>query len=222
MSNKTVQLTDALYCYLLENSVSEHDVLKKIRQDNSTDQLTSIMQIAPEQGQFMALLIKLLNIKRVLEVGTSTGYSSLVMSLALPSDGQLVTCDINEAATTKAQQYWSEAGVSKKISLQLGSACENLTSLIDDGLAGAFDMAFIDADKTNYDNYFEACMTLVRDGGLILIDNVLWGGAVVDVSDTQADTIAIRELNKKLYRDTRVEISMLPVADGLTLVHKKL
>ena len=200
MSNKTIQLTDALYRYLLENSVSEHDVLKKIRQDNSTDQLTSIMQIAPEQGQFMALLIKLLNVKRVLEVGTSTGYSSLVMSLALPSD----------------------AGVSNKISLQLGSACEKLTGLIDDGLAGVFDMAFIDADKTNYDNYFEACMTLVREGGLILIDNVLWGGAVVDVLDTQADTIAIRELNKKLYRDKRVEISMLPVADGLTLVHKKL
>ena len=222
MSNKTIQLTDNLYRYLLENSVSEHDVLKKIRKDNSTDQLTSIMQIAPEQGQFMALLIKLLNVKRVLEIGTSTGYSSLVMSLALSSDGQLVTCDINEAAATKAQQYWNEAGVSNKISLQLGSAAKNLRGLIDDGMTGSFDMAFIDADKTNYDNYFEACMTLVRDGGLILIDNVLWGGAVVDVSDTQADTIAIRELNKKLYRDKRVEISMLPVADGLTLVHKKL
>ena len=221
MSNKTLQLTDDLYGYLLEHSVYEHDVLKKIRHENSQDQLTSIMQIAPEQGQFMALLVKLLGAKRVLEVGTSTGYSSLAMALALPKDGQLVTCDINVEATNKAQQYWNEADVNHKITLHLAPANESLTFFIKEGLAESFDLAFIDADKTGYDDYFEASMKLVRAGGLIIIDNVLWGGAVADASDTQADTIAIRKLNAKLYSDTRIEISMLPIADGLTLVRKK-
>lgn len=221
MFNKTIQLTDGVYDYLLAHSLHEHDVLKKIRQQNSQDQLTSLMQIAPEQGQFMALLVKLLGAKRVLEIGTSTGYSSLAMALALPNDGQLVTCDINIEATDKAQQYWNEAGVNHKITLHLSPAIDSLTFFIKEGLAESFDLAFIDADKINYDNYFEASMKLVRAGGLIIIDNVLWGGSVIDESDTQADTIAIRELNAKLYDDSRIEISMLPIADGLTLVRKK-
>ena len=221
MSNKTIQLTDSVYNYLLEHSLHENEVLKKIRQENSHDHLTSIMQIAPEQGQFMAMLVKLLSVKRVLEVGTSTGYSSLVMALALPNDGQLVTCDTNVEATNKAQQYWNEAKVNHKITLHLAPALDSLTFFIKEGLAESFDLAFIDADKINYDNYFEASMKLVRAGGLILIDNVLWGGAVADESDTQADTNAIRALNTKLYSDSRLEISMLPIADGLTLVRKK-
>jgi len=221
MSNKTIQLSDSLYTYLLENSVYEHAVLQKIRLENSQDHLTSIMQIAPEQGQFMALLVKLLGVKRVLEIGTSTGYSSLAMALALPKDGQLVTCDINVEATKKAQQYWDEAGVNHKITLHLAPALESVTFFIKEGLAESFDFAFIDADKTNYNAYFEACMKLVRAGGLIIIDNVLWSGAVADQNDMQADTIAIRELNTKLYADPRIEISMLPIADGLTLVRKK-
>lgn len=221
MSNKTLQLTDNLYGYLLEHSVHEHAVLKKIREDNSQDHLTSIMQIAPEQGQFMALLVKLLGAKRVLEVGTSTGYSSLAMALALPKTGQLATCDINVEATNKAQQYWKEADVYHKITLHLAPAKDTLAIFIKEGLAESFDLAFIDADKTGYNDYFEASMKLVRAGGLIIIDNVLWGGSVADASDTQVDTIAIRKLNAKLYNDSRIEISMLPIADGLTLVRKK-
>ena len=218
---KHVQLTDNLYEYLLSNSVTEHAILKKVRQENSHERLTSIMQIAPEQGQFMTLLIKLIGAKRILEIGTSTGYSSLAMALALPFDGQLVTCDNNEEATKKALQYWREANVADNVQLKLGPALETLANLIEDGKSNHFDLAFIDADKVNYDAYFEACMALVRPGGAILIDNVLWGGAVVDKSDMQADTIAIRDLNKKLYNDSRVEISMLPLADGLTLARKK-
>ena len=218
--NKTINLTDSLYEYLLDHSVHEHEVLKKIRHENSQDHLTSIMQITPDQGQFMALLIKLLNAKRVLEVGTSTGYSSLVMALALPKDGQLVTCDLNVEATNKAQQYWNEAEVNKKITLHQAAALDSLNFFIKEGLAETFDLAFIDADKINYGNYFEACMKLVRAGGLIIIDNVLWGGAVVDNSDNQAETMAIRELNAKLLDDPRVEISMLPISDGLTLARK--
>jgi len=216
-----VQLTDNLYEYLLSNSVSEHAILKKIRHENSHDHLTTIMQIAPEQGQFMAMLIRLIGVKQILEIGTSTGYSSLAMALALPFDGQLITCDNNEGATKKALQYWREANVADNIQLKLGPALDTLAKLIEEGLTNQFDLAFIDADKVNYDAYFEACMALVRSGGVILIDNVFWGGAVVDKSDMQADTIAIRNLNKKLYNDSRVEISMLPLADGLTLVRKK-
>lgn len=222
MSNKSINLTDSLYDYLLAHSVSEHAVLKNIRNDNGKDHLTSIMQIAPEQGQFMALLVKLLNVQRILEIGTSTGYSSLAMALALPDDGHLVTCDINEAATTKAQGYWHDAKVSDKITLLLGNANDSLRDLVNapEESLEQFDLAFIDADKTNYDNYFEACMTLIRVGGLILIDNVLWGGAVADASDLQKDTVAIRTLNSKLVADSRIEISMLPLADGLTLARK--
>ena len=218
---KHIQFTDTLYDYLLTHSVHEHEVLKIIRYENRADHLTTIMQIAPEQAQFMAFMVKLLNVKRVLEIGTSTGYSSLAMALALPDDGQLITCDINPQATSKAREYWRAAKVDHKVSLHVAPALESLDALIQEGMTGSFDLAFIDADKTNYDAYFEACMKLVRVGGLILIDNVLWGGAVADENDMQADTVAIRELNNKLYSDPRIEMSMLPLADGLTLVLKK-
>ena len=218
---KHVQITDELYEYLLGHSVKEHAVLQKIRNDNMNDHLTSIMQIAPEQGQYMAFMIKLSGAKQVLEIGTTTGYSSLAMALALPPEGRLVTCDINETAGNKAQQYWQEAGLEYKIQLKLAPALETLAELTNEGKANFFDLVFIDADKTNYDAYFEMSLTLVREGGLILIDNVLWGGAVVDKTDTSKDTAAIRSLNEKLYCDKRIDICMLPLADGLSLVRKK-
>ncbi len=218
---KHVQITDELYEYLLGHSVKEHAVLQKIRNDNADDHLTSIMQIAPEQGQYMAFMIKLSGAKQVLEIGTSTGYSSLAMALALPLEGRLVTCDINEAAGNKAQQYWQEAGLEYKIQLKLAPALETLAELINEGKANFFDLVFIDADKTNYNAYFEMSLTLLREGGLILIDNVLWGGAVVDKTDTSKDTAAICALNEKLYCDKRIDMCMLPLADGLSLVRKK-
>ena len=218
---KHLQLTENLYHYLLDHSVKQHPVLQKIQQENSSDELTSIMQIAPEQGQFMAWLVKLLAAKNILEVGTSTGYSSLAMALALPDDGKLITCDINKQATAKAQQYWLDAGVDNKIQLKLAPALESLNSLIEQNRVNHFDLAFIDADKVNYRAYYEACLKLIRPGGVILIDNVLWGGAVADKKDNSNDTAAIRELNKMLANDKRVDISMLPLSDGLTLVRKR-
>ncbi len=218
---KHLQLTDNLYDYLLRHSVKEHKVLKQIRVDNSDNQLTSIMQIAPEQGQFMSFIIKMLDVTRILEIGTSTGYSSLAMALALPMDGELITCDVDQRAGKKAQQYWKAANVDNKIQLKIRPALEALHELINEGKVESFDLIFIDADKINYDAYFELSLSLLREGGMILIDNVLWGGAVADKADMQADTVAIRTLNEKLYHDSRVDICMLPLSDGLTLVRKK-
>lgn len=218
---KHLQLTDNLYDYLLRHSVKEHKVLKQIRVDNSGNQLTSIMQIAPEQGQFMSFIIKMLDVTRILEIGTSTGYSSLAMALALPMDGELITCDVDQRAGKKAQQYWKAANVDNKIQLKIRPALEALHELINEGKVESFDLIFIDADKINYDAYFELSLSLLREGGMILIDNVLWGGAVADKADMQADTVAIRTLNEKLYHDSRVDICMLPLSDGLTLVRKK-
>ncbi len=218
---KHLQITDNLYHYILQHSLNEHPVLQKMREDNKADELISLMQIAPEQGQFMTFIIKLLQVKQILEIGTSTGYSSLVMALALPEDGQLITCDINECATTKAKQYWQQAKVEKKISLKLAPALDTLNDMLKSGYSSYFDMAFIDADKENYNAYYEASLSLLKPNGLILVDNVLWGGAVVDKNNNQADTQAIRALNEKLHNDERVEICMLPVSDGLTLVRKK-
>ncbi len=174
------------------------------------------MQISAEQGQFLALLVTLLGARRVLEIGTFTGYSALVMALALPSDGQLVTLDMNRQTTDLARQFWNRAGVSERIESRLGPA---LTSL--EGLEGPFDLAFIDADKTNYDAYYERALDLLRPGGVVVVDNVLWGGQVLDPQYQDADTVAIRELNQKLHHDSRVELSMLPLADGITLAVKK-
>jgi len=220
MSNKSIQLTDKIYDYLIDHSVREHAVLQKLREDNRHDQLISVMQIAPEQGQFMAFLIKLLGVNRILEIGTSTGYSTLAMALSLPEKGVIDTCDINKIATGKAKQYWKQAGVDSKVNLHLAPALDTLALLLKDKLAASYDMAFLDADKINYDAYYEACLNLIKTNGLIIIDNVLWGGSVADKSINDADTNAIRALNTKLYSDERVEVSMIPVADGLTLVRK--
>jgi predicted O-methyltransferase YrrM len=219
MSKKTFGLDEKLYDYLLGVSVREADILKKLRAE--TDRLPmSMMQISPEQGQFMALLIQLINAKKTLEVGVFTGYSSLVVALALPTDGRIVACDIDAEYTAIASRYWQEAGVAHKINLQLAPALETLDRLIADGEANTFDFAFIDADKNNYENYYEKSLQLVRPGGLIAIDNVLWSGRVADIADTDKRTAAIRDFNQKLYNDSRVNISLVPIADGLTLAIK--
>lgn len=218
---KHLQLTDTTYNYLFEHSVKEHPVLKKIRNDNQYDDLTMLMQIAPEQGQFMAFLVKLLAVKNIIEIGTSTGYSTLAMALAMSDDGKLISCDVNNDTAEMAQQYFLQAGVKHKITLKIAPALETLDALIKNGKTNSFDLAFIDADKTNYDAYYEACLLLIKVGGVILIDNVLWGGTVVDETNKQEDTLAIRALNKKLYKDERIEMCMLPLADGLSLVRKK-
>ena len=223
MSNRTIQVDDRLYDYLLSVSVREADVLRRLREETAALGRVSRMQIAPEQGQFMALLTELIGAHRILEVGTFTGYSALACALALPPDGEIVACDVSPEWTQIAQNAWREAGVSDKIQLRLGPAEESLRALLaEEGQANRFDMMFIDADKVNYDTYYELGLQLVRPGGLILIDNVLWGGSVADPTDQDEDTVAIRALNEKLHRDNRITLSLLPMADGLTLARRRI
>ena len=219
MSNRTIGISDSLYEYLLKHSLREHDVLKALREETAKLDM-SIMQIAPEQGQFMQLLVSMIGAKRTIEVGVFTGYSALCTALALPDNGQVIACDVNEEWTDLAKSYWKQAGMIHKIDLRLAPAIETLQSLIDDNQSDTFDFAFIDADKTSYDQYYELCLKLIRPGGIIAIDNVLWGGSVADTKDQSDDTKAIRDLNKKLVTDNRVDISMLPIADGLSLIRK--
>ena len=219
MSNRTLNIDAALYDYLLHASLREPEVLWRLRPETGSLDMAK-MQISPEQGQFMGLLVKLLGVRRALEVGVITGYSALAVALALPDDGQLVACDINRDWTDMAQRYWHEAGVAHKIDLRLGPASETLQTMIDGAGSGSFDFAFIDADKVNYPLYYEACLQLVRPGGLIAIDNVLWGGDVIDTDKQDEDTVAIRHINELLREDERIELSMLPVGDGLTLARR--
>lgn len=219
MTNKTITLTDDLYDYVLSVSLREPALLKRLREETARDPMAR-MQIAPEQGQFMALLVQLLGAKKALEIGVFTGYSSLCVALALPADGTLVACDVSEEWTAVARRYWAEAGVAGKIDLRLAPALETLDILLKDGQAGSFDFAFIDADKTGYDAYYERTLQLLRPGGLMVLDNMLRGGRVIDAAERGADTQAIRELNTKLHRDKRVSLSLLPIADGLTLALK--
>lgn len=220
MSNRTLNLDDPLYTYLLEHMAEETPIQKELRQHTAGLEWSQ-MQIAPEQGQFMAFLVKLLGVRNAIEIGVYTGYSSLSVAQALPADGTLLACDINKEWTDIARQYWVRAGVEHKIDLRLGDAIDTLRSMLDSEKKYRFDFAFIDADKSNYRNYLELCLRLVRSGGLILIDNTLWGGSVADKRVNDTDTNAIRDLNRHLKYDRRVEICMLPVADGLTLVRKK-
>ena len=219
MSNKTLGLSEPVYNYILSNSLQESEVLAQLREETAKLP-TSRMQIAPEQGQFMALLVNLIGAKKTLEVGVFTGYSSLVTALALPKDGKLIACDIDERYTNIARKYWQKAEVNNKIELHLAPATETLAKLIANGEENSFDFAFIDADKRNYLNYYEQALKLVRPGGLIAIDNVLWSGRVANLEDTDKRTIAIREFNQKLHQDPRVLISLVPIADGLTLAMK--
>lgn len=220
MTGKNIQLTDGLHRYLLDVSLREPPILSRLREETARLPLAR-MQIAPEQGQFMALLVQLLQARRVLEVGVFTGYSSLSMALAMPADGHLVACDLSDEWTATARRYWNEAGVADRIELRLGPALSTLDALLDSGAADSFDMAFLDADKTRYDAYYERALRLLRRGGLLLIDNVLWSGRVIDSQAQDDDTLALRVLNEKIHADERVSISMLPLADGLTLVMKR-
>lgn len=220
MSNKSFSLSAPLYEYLLEVSLREPQILTRLREETASDPMAR-MQIAPEQGQFMALLLQLIGARRVLEIGVFTGYSSLRMALALPPDAHMVCCDVSPEWTAIARRYWREAGVADRIELRLAPAIETLDVLLADGQADSYDFAFIDADKENYIDYYERTLQLLRPGGLVAIDNVLWSGAVVDASVQDEPTRAIRAFNKHLRDDRRVEASMLPLADGLTLAMKK-
>ena len=221
MSGKTLNLSDELYDYLLSVSVHESDLLTRLREETAKDDLTRRMQITPDQGRFMAFIAELIGAKRVIEIGVSTGYSSLVTAMALPDDGYIVACDISQEWTSIAERYWEEAGVSQKIDLRIAPALDTLKKLIAEGQENTFDFVFIDADKTNYENYYENCLRLLRVGGVIILDNVLWGGSVIDKNDNAEDTRAIRAINEKIYSDKRVSMTMLPVADGLTLAMKR-
>ena len=220
MSNRSIMLTPDLYAYLLDVSLRELPVLQALRAETATMPAAN-MQIAPDQGQFMALLVQLLGARRIIEIGTFTGYSGLVMALALPADGRLITCDISAEYTAIARRHWQQAGVAERIELRLAPATETLRALAAAGPAGAFDLVFIDADKESYRDYYELALPLLRAGGLIIVDNVLWNGAVIDASKQDADTNAIRAFNRAVQRDERVEISMIPVGDGLTLLRKR-
>ena len=219
MIKQTLGLEQNLYDYLLSISLREPTILTQLRQETS-QMPRSIMQISPEQGQFMALLVKLIGAKKTLEVGVFTGYSSLVVALALPADGKIVACDVSEEYTNIARRYWQQAGVEDKIDLHIAPALETLDKLLTAGEAGTFDFAFIDADKGNYDNYYERCLELIRPGGLIAIDNVLWSGKVADTEIQDNQTNKIRALNRKLHQDSRITLSLVPIADGLTLAMK--
>ncbi|WP_019507884.1 class I SAM-dependent methyltransferase [Pleurocapsa sp. PCC 7319] len=220
MSKKSLGLDSQVYNYLLSVSLREEEILTKLRAE--TDQHRgSIMQISPDQGQFMAMLIKLIGAKKAIDIGVFTGYSSLAVALALPEDGKVIACDCDPESTAIARRFWQEAGVEHKIDFQLAPALDTLDRLIAEGQSGSFDFVFIDADKRNYLNYYERALTLLRTGGLIAVDNVLWFGRVVDPEDTDKRTLAIREFNQKMHQDERVFISMLPIADGLTLALKR-
>ena len=220
MSNRTIAITESIYQYLCDHSVREDPILKDLR-DYTYDMEERAMQIAPEQGQFMQMLVKLIGAKNTIEVGVFTGYSSLAIALALPEDGRIVACDVNPQYTSVAEKFWVSAGVRRKIDLRIGPAKDTLLGLINGGFTGTFDFAFIDADKINYDHYYELCLQLIRPGGLITVDNVLWGGAVSDDAINDVDTNAIRALNDKLHQDKRIDLSLVPVGDGLTLAMKR-
>lgn len=219
MTNQTLGLDKKLYDYLQSVSLREPEILTQLRQETAQHPMGR-MQIAPEQGQFIALLVQLMGAKKTLEVGVFTGYSSLVVALALPPDGKVVACDVSEEYTAIARRYWQQAGVADKIDLHIAPALETLERLLAAGQAGTFDFAFIDADKSNYDGYYSLSLQLVRPGGLIAIDNVLWSGRVADPQVQDNRTKKMRALNEKLYQDLRVTVSLVLIADGLTLALK--
>ena len=219
MNTRTISLDARLYEYLTKHSVREHPVLAELREATLTQKHAG-MQIAPDQGQLMALLVKLINARRTIEIGVFTGYSSLAVALALPDDGRILACDISDEYTQVARKFWQRAGVADKITLVLAPALQTLDARLAAGEAGAYDFAFIDADKTGYDGYYERCLRLLRPGGLITVDNVLWGGSVAHEAK-DADTKALQAFNTKLHADQRVDVAMLPVGDGLTLARKR-
>jgi O-methyltransferase len=220
MTNRTLAIDDRLYRYLVDHSLRETALMRELRELTQGHEMPH-MQIAPEQGQFMALLVELLGARQIIELGTFTGYSALCMAQAMPASGRLICCDINPESTAIAVDFWERAGVCDRIDLRIAPALQTLDKLLDAGAAGGFDIAFIDADKTNYDNYFERCLQLLRPGGLLMFDNTLWNGAVADPEDQTADTLALRALNRRLLGDERVSLSLVPIGDGLTLARKR-
>ncbi|WP_394559107.1 class I SAM-dependent methyltransferase [Aquipseudomonas alcaligenes] len=220
MTNRTLNLDDALYQYLLDVSLRESPLLKRLRDETALLPM-SRWQIAPEQGQFMALLVQISGARKILEIGTFTGYSALCMAQAMPEDGQLTCCDLPGEYNAIAERYWYEAGVNERIDLRLAPALETLNTLERGGHGESFDLIFIDADKANYTVYLEHALVLARKGGLILFDNTLWSGRVLEQNPDSADTRAVQALNRGLRRDTRVDVSMLPLGDGLTLCRKR-
>ncbi len=219
MSNQTIQVDNDLYRYILSVSLREPSILRELREETSQLEMAR-MQIAPEQGQFMALLLKLTGARRYLEVGTFTGYSALVCALAMPGDAQLYALDISEEWTAIARRYWQQAGVAERINLKLGSAAETMQSMLPEE-QNSFDAIFIDADKTGYAAYIQYGFELLRPGGLLMLDNVLWGGSVIDPSADDEDTVAIRRVNEAMAADDRFDISLVPIGDGLTLAVKR-
>ena len=219
MAEKTFFADKQLYRYIVDH-VREPEILRKLRRETASYP-NAQMQITPEQGEFFGLLVRAIGAKKVLEIGVFTGYSSLAVLLNLPEDGRLLACDLNHEYTSVARRYWEEAGVASKVDLRLGPAVDTLHALVQDGQGETFDFAFIDADKTSYPTYYEACMELIRPGGLIALDNMLQAGKVVDPSANDPDTLAIRAMNDKIARDDRVYASLLPLADGLTLALRK-
>lgn len=220
MSNRSIGLDESVYRYLLDHSLREPALLAELRAETAALPEAN-MQIAPEQGQFMALLARLIAARRYLEVGTFTGYSALAIALALPEDGEIVTLDQSAEWTATAQSYWERAGVDGRIRLELGEARDSLRALEATGETDTFDLAFIDADKTGYHDYFEHCLRLVRPGGLILVDNTLWHSTVADPDDARDDTRAIRVFNDALHHDERIDLSLVPIGDGLTLARRR-
>lgn len=219
MSRLNTEVTPELGEYIRSVSLRELPILARLREETAPNP-ESGMQVSPEQGQFLAFLARLTGARNTLEVGVFTGYSSLSVALALPDDGRVVACDVSEEWTSVARRYWREAGVERKIELHLGPAVETLRRLISEGRRNTFDFAFIDADKANYQAYFDSAVELVRPGGLIVVDNVLWHGQVIDPAVRDEDTIAIRNFNQQLHRDDRVQIALVPIGDGLTLAQK--
>lgn len=221
MSNRTLQLSSELHDYLLSVGVRETSIQCRLREETALLREAG-MQIAPEEGEFLALLVRLLNARNILEIGTFTGYSALSMALALPSGGRILTCDVNREWTDIARRYWQEAGVEERIELRLGPALDTLRNLkVRESLANHFDMVFIDADKDAYRDYYELALQLTRPGGLLVIDNTLWSGRVVDPSQSDPDTLAIRAFNRDLHVDERIDLCLVPIADGVTLAHKR-
>ncbi|MGI9263819.1 MAG: class I SAM-dependent methyltransferase [Gammaproteobacteria bacterium] len=220
MSNRSINLTDRTYQYMLDVSLREAPILADLREATASHPKV-VMQISPEQGQFMAMLVKLIGARRCVEVGVFTGYSSLAVALALPTDGHIVACDISEEFTRLALEYWELAGVESKIKLEIAPATDTLDQLLSEGQDGEFDFAFIDADKVNYRHYYDRLLKLVRKGGLIAVDNTLWSGDLADPDIQDEDTVALREFNQYLHGDDRIDLSLLPIGDGLTLARKR-
>jgi predicted O-methyltransferase YrrM len=220
MTSKSIGLPDDLYDYVLAHGVREPAILTRLREETASHPMAQ-MQIEPLQGAIFRLLVELLDARSYVEIGTFTGYSSLAVALAMPADGGLVCCDVSEEYTSVARRYWAEAGVADRVDLRIGPGIEGLDALLAEGRENTFDLAFIDADKKSYPDYYERCLQLVRQGGVVALDNVLWGGDIVDGSKRDRDTLALRAVNELVRDDERVTPVLLPVADGMTLARKR-